>query len=254
VHWIRSVVVALASVSIVVARRGWGAFATRNPALQAVRGLCVTGASLLFLTGLIFLPVADASAINFIWPVLVTVFSVIMLKERVGVRRALATAAGFVGMLIIVRPGSGAFHPAAVFPLASAVVWAFASVLTRKLSADEAAETTIVWSALTALAVGTLAMPFVFVPPTPREVGIGMLVGLGSAIGHALVVFAFTRASASSLAPFTYSQLIWAALCGYIVFGSLPDGWVIAGAAIIAASGIYTAHRERVRRLAERAG
>jgi drug/metabolite transporter (DMT)-like permease len=251
VHWMRSIVVVLVTAPIVVMRSGWGVLRTRQPALQIVRGASVAVASLLFLTGLIYLPVADASAINFVWPVLVTVFSVVMLKEQVGIRRALATAAGFIGMLVIVRPGSGAFHPAAVFPLGAAVVWAFSTVLTRQMSTSERAETTILWSAAISLAVGTAVVPFVFVPPNAFEVAVGVFVGLGSALGHALIVFAFTRASASALAPFTYSQLVWAAVCGYLIFGSLPDGWTIAGAAIIAASGIYTAHRERVRRLAE---
>ncbi|MGL4241350.1 MAG: DMT family transporter, partial [Beijerinckiaceae bacterium] len=194
--------------------------------------------------------VADASAINFVWPLLVTAFSALMLKEQVGIRRSLATAAGFAGMLMIIRPGSGAFHPAAIFPLGAAVVWAFASVLTRKMSADEAAETTIVWSAVVAAAAGTAILPFVYVAPTPIEIAIGVFVGIGSAVAHAMIVYGFARAPASSLAPFSYTQLIWAAACGFVLFGTLPDGWVVAGACVIAASGIYTAHRERVRRQA----
>jgi uncharacterized membrane protein len=123
VHWFRSVVVLVLSGAVILRRSGLGAFRTAHPVLQTVRGLCVMGASLLFLSGLVYLPVADASAINFVWPLLITVFSVVLLKEQVGLRRALATAAGFLGMLVIMRPGSGAFHPAAVFPLGAAVVW-----------------------------------------------------------------------------------------------------------------------------------
>jgi drug/metabolite transporter (DMT)-like permease len=251
VHWFRSVVVLVLSGAVILRRSGLGAFRTAHPVLQTVRGLCVMGASLLFLSGLVYLPVADASAINFVWPLLITVFSVILLKEQVGLRRALATAAGFLGMLVIMRPGSGAFHPAAVFPLGAAVVWAFASVLTRMMSRDERTETTILWSAAVACVLGTIALPFVFVMPTSRDLAICGIIGLGSAAAHAMVIHAFSQATASSLAPYTYSQLIWAALCGWLFFGSLPDGWTIAGAAIIAASGIYTAHRERVRRVAD---
>ncbi len=250
VYWMRSMVVVVVSASVILARHGPRVLRTRHPVLQALRGLCAVAASLLFLTGLIHLPVAEATAINFIWPLLVTIFSVLILKESVGIRRGLATAAGFLGMVLIVRPGSGAFDPAAVYPLGAAVAWALASVLTRLMSSDEQAETTILWSALIALAAATLAMPFVYVAPTPREIGIGAALGLASALGHAMIVFAFTRASASALAPFTYTQLVWAALCGFVVFGSLPDAWVIAGSCVIAASGIYTAHRERVRRQA----
>jgi drug/metabolite transporter (DMT)-like permease len=247
VLWMRSAVVAALSVPVILLRRGPGIIRTAHPVLQIIRGLSVLGASLLFLWGLIDLPVADASAINFIWPVLITVFSIIMLKEKVGVRRALATALGFAGMLIIIRPGSSAFHPAAVFPLGAAVVWSFASVLTRMMSADEAAETTILWSAAVSLVVSTILLPFVFVMPGWREIGIGLFIGIGSATAHAMIVFAFSRAPASALAPFSYTQLIWAAVCGYVLFGTFPDRWVVLGAAFIAASGIYTAHRERIR-------
>jgi drug/metabolite transporter (DMT)-like permease len=251
VQWLRSVVVAILSIGFLVAQHGPGIFRSRHPILQITRGSCITIASILFLTGLSSLSVAEATAINFVWPLLVTVFSALLLKEKIGIRRTLATAVGFCGMLLIIRPGSGVFQPAAFYPFAAAVVWALASVLTRQLGRDEAAGTTIIWSALVPLAISSLAMPFVFIMPTMRELSLGFLVGVGSAIAHALVVHAFQRASASALAPFSYVQLVWAVALGYLFFGSLPDAWVLAGAVVIAASGIYTAHRERVRRLAE---
>jgi drug/metabolite transporter (DMT)-like permease len=250
VHWLRSLVVLALTLPVLLWRKGPGVFRTRRPVLQLLRGLSVMGASLLFLSGLMHLPVADASAINFVWPILVTVFSVILLKEQVGVRRAVATLVGFIGMLVIMRPGSGAFHWAAVFPLGAAVVWALGSVLTRMMSADDAAETTIVWSAVISFLAGALAMPFVYVQPTLPELGLCVLIGIGSAIGHAMVIFAFSNAPASALAPYSYSQLVWAAVAGFVFFNTLPDRWTVAGAAIIAASGIYTAHREHVRRQA----
>jgi drug/metabolite transporter (DMT)-like permease len=248
IHCLRSLVVVIVTLPVVLYRKGPRVFRSRHPVLQLMRGVAIMGASLLFLSGLFHLPVADASAINFIWPVLVTVFSIVLLKEKVGIRRALATLAGFAGMLVIIRPGSGAFQWAAVFPLGAAVVWAFGSVLTRKISADEDAETTIIWSALIALIIGTLLLPFVYVRPTAHELMICAFVGLGSAIGHAMVVYAFTRAEASALAPYSYTQLVWAVGAGFAAFGTLPDVWTITGAAIITASGVYTVHRERVRR------
>lgn len=248
VYWLRSLVVVLVSLPPIILRSGWQALRTTQPGLQLLRGVCVFASSIAFLTGLIHLPLADATAINFVWPLLVTGFSVLILKEQVGVRRALATAVGFAGMILIVRPGSGAFHWAAVFPLAAAVLWALSSVLTRLMSANERAETTILWSSLLAFAASSLAMPFVFVWPTARELGICALIGIGSATAHAMIVLAFTRAPASALAPFSYTQLVWAAICGYILFRTFPDANVAAGSLLIAASGIYTAHRERVRR------
>lgn len=249
--WIRCVVVVVLTVPAVIWRRGMGVFRTAHPVRQTLRALSVWFSSLLFLTGLSYLPLADASAINFIWPILITVFSVLLLGEKVGIRRVTATLIGFLGMLIIIRPGSSAFHIAALFPLGAAVLWALASVMTRGMMTTEAPETTIVWSALVMLVGTTLVLPFYWVMPSWSEIGLGMLVGTGAAVGHAMVIFAYGRANASTLAPFAYVQLVWATACGYLVFGSVPDRWILIGASIIALSGIYTIHRERVRRLAK---
>ncbi len=245
--WIRSIVVVLITLPAVLWRKGPGVLRAKQPLRQILRGACIFISSIAFLTGLIYLPLADASAINFIWPLLITIFSVFMLGEKVGIRRAGALLAGCIGMLIIIRPGSGAFQPAAVFPLIAAAVWAFASVLTRMMAAAESPETTLIWSAAIALLCSTLILPFVWVTPTWREIGFGVFIGLSSAAAHSMIVFAFDRAPASALAPFSYMQLVWAALCSLLIFDAVPDRWVILGGAIIAASGIYTAHRERVR-------
>lgn len=247
--WLRCVVVAALTVPAVIWRCGMGVFRTAHPVRQTLRAGSVLFSSLLFLTGLSYLPLADASAINFIWPILITVFSVLLLGEKVGIRRAAATLIGFVGMLIIVRPGSSAFDIAALFPLGAAVLWALASVMTRGMMATEPPETTIVWSALVMLVGTTLVLPFYWVMPTWSEIGLGVLVGTGAAVGHAMVIFAYGRANASTLAPFAYVQLVWATACGYLFFGAIPDRWILIGAAIIAMSGIYTIHRERVRRI-----
>jgi drug/metabolite transporter (DMT)-like permease len=254
VFWLRSVVVLALTLPVLLLRKGVAVLRTRHPRLQMIRGISVMGASLLFLSGLVYLPVADASAINFVWPLLITIFSVLILKETVGVRRALATVVGFIGMLVIIRPGSSAFQWAAVFPLGAALLWSFASVLTRKLSADDDAGTTLIWSAVIPVVVGSLALPFVYVQPTAWELALCGLIGIGSAMGHAMVVVAFTRAEASALAPYSYTQLVWAVAAGFLFFGTLPDAWTIAGAAIITASGVYTVHRERVRRREARGG
>ncbi len=245
--WIRSIVVVLITLPAVLWRKGPGVLRAKQPLRQILRGTCIFISSIAFLTGLIYLPLADASAINFIWPVLITLFSVVLLGEKVGIRRAGALLAGCIGMLIIIRPGSGAFQPAAVFPLVAATVWAFASVLTRMMAAVESPETTLIWSAAIALLCSTLILPFVWVTPTWREIGFGVFIGISSAAGHSMMVFAFDRAPASALAPYSYVQLVWAALCSLVIFNVVPDRWVILGGAIIAASGIYTAHRERVR-------
>jgi drug/metabolite transporter (DMT)-like permease len=249
VFWMRSVVVLSLTIPFILLRKGPQAFRTARPGWQVTRSLMIVASSMMFLTGLSYLPLADASAINFIWPMLITVFSALFLREQVGIRRALATVVGFAGMLIMLRPGTGAFQPAAIFPIIAATLWALASVMTRSISRDDAAETTMFWSALVAVSASSLVVPFVWQMPTGQEVLFAFLIGLGSTFGHGMVIFAYSRTFASTLAPYSYTQLIWAAAAGYVIFGTLPDRWIVAGTIIIAASGIYTAHRERVRRV-----
>lgn len=247
VNWMRSVVVLILTVPIALRRVGRTLLVTRNLGKQIFRGSMVLASSLLFITGLKSLPLADSTAINYIWPLLVTVLSIPILGENVGIRRWSATIIGFGGMLLIVQPGSNAFQPAIIYPIGAAVLWALASVLTRGLTAGEPPETTIVWSAIVALVGGTLLLPFVWLLPSQTTLMLVGIVGCTSAIAHAMVVFAFERAPASSLAPFTYVQLVWAAILGYLFFNSIPDRFSLLGTLLIVAAGIYTAHRERVR-------
>jgi drug/metabolite transporter (DMT)-like permease len=247
--WLRSIVVIAITLPAVLWRRGFSVLRSRHPVRQCLRGTIVTGSSLFFIFALNYLPLADATAINFIWPVLITVFSAIFLGEKIGIRRIAATLAGFAGMLIIIRPGSSAFQITALLPLGAAVLWATASVMTRAMTLDEPAETTIIWSALSTLVLTTLALPFVWVKPGLVALGCCVIIGVLSATAHAMVIFAFGQTKASSLAPFTYMQLVWATLFGYLIFGAIPDPWIGIGTAIIVASGLYTIHRERVRRL-----
>jgi drug/metabolite transporter (DMT)-like permease len=246
--WIRSIVVANLTVAFVLNRKGFVVLKSAYPLRQLGRGICVLLASVLFLTGLSKLPLADNSAINFIWPIMVTVLSVIFLKEKIGIRRVLAALVGFAAMLIMVKPGSSAFQIAAIFPFAGAFFWAMGTVMLRGMTNNEAPETTMAWSALIALVGSSLLVPFFWITPSLHEIAIATVVGFGSAIGHALVIFAYRTTAASTLSPYTYVQLIWAFLLGYLIFDAIPDQWVILGGIIIAASGIYTAHREHVRR------
>lgn len=245
--FLRCVFVVGITVPYALWKIGPSVFHSDHPKTQTFRGLAVLGSSFLFVSGLSHLPLADASAINFVWPLLITVLSVFILKEKVGIRRWAATAVGFCGMLLIIRPGTGAFQIAALFPLGAALLWSFAAVVTRSVSARDRAATTLVWTSLVMLAGSGLLIPFFWRPMTGQEWLLMGIIGCTSVIGHSVLVFAYERANASFLAPFAYVQLVWATLLGYLVFGSLPDRWIAAGATLIVASGIYTAHRERVR-------
>lgn len=247
VLFIRCVVVVLITIPLAWWRIGRQCLVAGHPFLQILRGLAILFSSLSFMTGLTYLPLADNSAINFIWPVLITVMSVIFLGEKVGIRRSLATLIGFLGMLLIVRPGTSAFQPAAIFPLGAALLWSIAATLTRGVSKRDAAETTLVWTSLVMLAGAAVIVYPYWVQPTAKEWLLAILVGSFSVLGHSMLVFAYERASASTLAPFSYVQLVWATGLGFAIFGSIPDAWILSGASLIVLSGLYTAHRERVR-------
>jgi drug/metabolite transporter (DMT)-like permease len=195
-----------------------------------------------------FLPIAEASATGFVAPLFVTALSIFFLGERVGVRRWLATGVGLVGVLIILRPGSSAFHPAALFSIVSALAWAGTLIMTRMLSGKERAITTMTYSSMAGVCILSALVPLVWVAPSWQDVLLGVFIGVASTAGQWIVVLAFRYAGASVLAPFSYIQLLWVSILGFVVFGEVPDVWTVTGAVFIVASGLYTAHRERVRR------
>jgi drug/metabolite transporter (DMT)-like permease len=252
IAWLRYLAfLALATVPLL--RPGGAALlVSRAPGLQVLRGLGVVGSALAFIVALGFLPLAEATAINFVSPAFVTVLSVFFLGERVGWRRWSAIAVGMVGMLIIVRPGAAAFQPEALLPMLSSAAWAAAVIVTRRMGTLDAPATTLFWTAATGFVVLTLLLPFGVTLPDARQLAIGLLIGLVSSAAQWLVVLAYRAAPASVLAPFSYSQLVFSGLLGVLVFGTVPDRWTLLGAAIIAASGLYMAHRERVRSKAVR--
>ncbi|HWL18648.1 MAG TPA: DMT family transporter [Bradyrhizobium sp.] len=248
IAWVRFLVFALIMTPAMVPGMPLYSLRTTRPAFQLMRGLALLGSSLLFISGLRYLPIAEASATGFVAPLFVTALSIVFLGESVGVRRWLATAAGLLGVLIILRPGTGAFHAAAFFPIVSALCWAATLIMTRMMSGREHAITTMTYSSIAGLCVLSALVPFTWVAPSWHDILFGILIGVTSTAGQWIVVLAFRYADASVLAPFSYSQLVWVSILGFLIFGEVPDVWTVVGAAFIVASGLYTAHRERVRR------
>lgn len=248
ITWIRFLVFALIMAPAMIPGSPLYAMKTDRRGLQFMRGAAVLGSSLFFITGLSFLPIAEASATGFVAPLFVTALSIVFLNEVVGLRRWIATGVGLLGVLIILRPGTSAFHPAAVFPLISALCWACTLTMTRILSGSERAITTMTYSSIAGVLILSLLVPFVWVTPTWQAIGFCIFIGIASTAGQWIVVLAFRYADASVLAPFSYSQLVWVSVLGYLVFGEIPDKWTVVGAGFIVSSGLYTAHRERVRR------
>jgi drug/metabolite transporter (DMT)-like permease len=223
-------------------------FQATRPILQVWRGVGLLISSLFFIIGLGFLPIAEASATGFVSPIFVTALSILVLGEKVGIRRWVATVVGLCGVMVVIRPGSSAFHPAAIFPVVSALGWACTLIITRMFSGKDRVITTMAYSSVVGFAILTVLVPFVWVTPSWRELGLAVCIGVASTVGQWIVVLAFRYADASVLAPFSYIQLVWACILGFLVFGEVPDLWTLVGAVIIICSGLYTAHRERVRR------
>jgi drug/metabolite transporter (DMT)-like permease len=248
IAWIRFLVFALIMSPAMVPGSPLFALQSRRPGLQVMRGVALLASSLFFISGLRFLPIAEASATGFVSPLFVTALSIVFLGESVGLRRWIATAVGLIGVVIILRPGSGAFHPAAFFPIVSALAWAGTLIMTRMMSGREHALTTMTYSSITGACIVSALVPFVWVTPSWHDILFGIFIGIASTAGQWIVVLAFRYADASVLAPFSYTQLLWVTVLGFVIFGELPDIWTITGAVFIVASGLYTAHRERVRR------
>ncbi len=251
--WLRYIAFVLFLVPSAL-RSGGRIFRSTRPGLQILRGLCMLASSMLFITCLPVLPLADATAIGFVSPLFITALSIPFLGEQVGLRRWAAILVGLIGVLIVVRPGTSAFQPAALLPILSALAWAGAIILTRKMSGADGTATTLLFTAVSAMVLISFVVPFDWVMPSLRQIGLGLVYGAFASGGQWLVVLAYHRAGASVLAPLIYSQLVWAATLGFLIFGAAPDAWTLLGAAVIIASGLYTAHRERIRATARHGG
>jgi drug/metabolite transporter (DMT)-like permease len=218
--------------------------------LQILRGFLLLAATTCTFSGLSFLPIADVTALSFLSPAIVTALSVIILKETVGMRRWVAVGVGFIGMLIIVRPGTGVFHPGALFPLAMAVFLGLYAIATRIVSHQTDSVTALFFVAVIGTIGSSLIVPFFWSTPTWTHVAMMAATGLLGGSGHFLLIVAYQRTDASAIAPFAYTELIWATALGLVIFSDFPDLFTWIGAAIIAASGLYIAHRERLARRA----
>jgi drug/metabolite transporter (DMT)-like permease len=226
--------------------QGRAGLRSSRPSLQILRGLGVTGSSIFFNFGVVSLPNAEATVIGFASPLFITALSIPLLGEKVGIRRWSAVVVGLIGIIIVARPGAASFNPAAVFPLISSMSWSIGMIFTRKLSASDPPLAIMAYSAVTGFIVLSLLLPYVWVPPSLTDIALGLCVGIASTSSHWVLIAAYRRADVSLLAPFSYIQIIWASILGFLFFGALPGPTTLLGAAIITASGIYTAHRERM--------
>ena len=229
-----------------VALRGGGlrSLHTSRPLVHAGRYLLVLGLTLTFFWALSQMKLVDAIAITFAAPIFITALSVPLLGEPVGLHRWLAVVAGFVGVLVMLRPGAGVFQWASIVVLVSVVFYALLMITTRALKSTESPAALMLYPQLGVSLTGILVAPFFWVPPSLADLGLFAIAGLFGSVGIMCITHAFRLAPAALITPFEYSSLLWAALLGFLLWGDLPDSYTLAGAAIVIASGLYIIYRE----------
>ncbi len=232
-------------VILLLARSGGiGSLRSRHPVLHGQRASLSLGASFAFFIGLQFMPLAEAFALTFAGPIFITVLSIPVLGEKVGLRRWAAVLIGFVGVIIMLRPGSEALRVEALLPLTAALCYAFVMLLSRKLSHREPVVSVLLWTALIGSLVSGLALPFDWIPPTPRDWALFVFLGLLGSLTMWFMTLAYRHAPAAVVAPFDYTILLWGLLLGWVIWHELPDPEIWAGAAILIGCGLYITHRE----------
>ncbi len=220
--------------------------ASRHLPWQLVRSALLLVTTILFNAGLKSEPLATATAIMFLSPIMITALSMPILGESVGMRRWMGVIAGFIGALIIIRPGTRGFDGGAIYFLAAALVNAGYQLLTRRIARLDDPHTTFFYTAVAGTVAASLVVPYDWRNPEPAHWLMFVGMGITGGMGHLFLIYAFERAPVSAVAPFAYSALVWASLAGYLFFGEVPDLWTVAGAILIATSGLYIFHRERL--------
>jgi drug/metabolite transporter (DMT)-like permease len=245
--WARYTVHFVFMIALLAPRLGLRLVHTQRLGLQLLRGLALVASTGFFYLSLTYLPLAEAAAISFVAPVLVASLSGPMLGERVTTRQWIAVTMGFVGVLIIIRPGGGLLSFAVVFPLLSAFVFALYQIMTRKLAGRENPFTSLFYTALVGTVVTTGGLPFAWQTPTLPQAAMMLAIGCLGGFGHFLMIRAVEQASPSALAPFVYTQLMWSTLLALIAFGDFPDAGSLSGMLVIAAAGLLAINWRQVR-------
>jgi drug/metabolite transporter (DMT)-like permease len=219
---------------------------TSRPWLQIGRSALLVGSTALNVIALRYLQLDQTVSIMFSTPFLVAILAGPILGEWIGPRRWAAISVGFLGVILVMRPGLGGIHPAAALTVIGTFLYAIYLITTRVLSRTDSTETTVFYSNVVGFIGMSLLLPFVWTTPKgPIIASVMVAIGGFGALGHFLLIAAHRLAPAPILAPFIYSQLVWMVALGYLVFGDVPNRWTLIGASIVIASGLYLLFRER---------
>lgn len=219
------------------------------PVMHTARALFLISATGFFFWGLSYMPIADTLSIFFVQPLIVTMLSPVVLGEKVGIRRWLAVLIGFMGTLVIIRPGFQELNPGVFMALAAGTSLAIYMLLTRKVSGSAPAMVTTFYTSLIGAIIMSVAVLFVWQPVTPEQWGLFVLLAFIANGGHYLIVKAYDYGEASLLAPLAYTEMIMAVAAGWYFFGDFPDVWTFVGVGILIACAIYISIRERARNI-----
>lgn len=243
--WGRYAFHGLALVLLVGPRLKLDLIRTAHPGMQTLRGLILLASSALFTLSLYYLPLAEASALTFVSPLMLTALSVPLLGDRVRPAQWVAVATGFVGVLVIIRPGGNLFDVATALPIGCALTYALFQIITRKYAGRDSAYTTHFWTALVCTVIVSCTLPVRWL--TPEWWGWLALIAMGlvGGLGHFLLIRAYENAPPALLAPFSYAQIVWATLYSWLLFDHVPDAGSLTGMAIIAGAGLFAVLMQR---------
>ncbi len=219
---------------------------TDKPKLQLIRGLILLTANVCFFYSISIISLAKALTLAFIAPLIVTAFSPIFLGEKVGFRRWSAVIIGFIGSMVVIRPGFVEINLASLAALGTGVMYGFYLIITRKLSSSDNPLLTLLLTGVVGALIISFVMPFVWIKPTLNQWSMMAAIGIFACVGHLFIILSLKYADASKLAPFSYFEIVTNIIIGYYFFSDFPDKWTFLGLSIIILSGIYISRRENI--------
>ena len=250
--WFRYCFQAIVTTLAVVPRRGLAVLKTKHPKFQVLRGVLLLISSFFAFGSLLYLPVADFTAIGTLVPLVITLLAARMLGEQVSKRRWVLVLGGFAGARLIIRPGGANCIWPMLLPLGAVVTYSWFQLLTSHMVKTENPLTMHLYTGWVGTLVPSLTLPFVWVNPTHTELGMLLLMGALGSVGHYFLILAYARSPASTLTPYLYAQIVFAMVGGWLVFGQVPDQWAMAGISMIAVCGVagawLTSHESRTLR------
>ena len=219
---------------------------SENPKLQILRGFTLLVANICFFYSISIISMAKALTLAFVAPLITTALSPILLGEKVGARRWTAVLIGFVGSLVVIRPGFLEFNLATIAALGTGCFYGIYLVITRKLHSTDNPLLTLLLTGVVGAIIASFIVPFVWINPTPVQWSLLALMGIFACLGHILLIYSLKYADASKLAPFGYFEIVTNIIIGYYFFSDFPDKWTFLGLFIIIFSGIYISRRENI--------